>query len=150
MPTLHRSVQLKRYDVVKTNKLCQKWKKKKKNGKRNRIPHKVTATMQSDRIGRDLVKSMNWKQISSKTQLLSTSVTWSKSHPLSFQTKMCIRKIMPTGHVNNFIKVDDNCTRVTWLKLVVSNVIIGAMSCRLTKYWTKVNWVDDKQQKQEE
>ena len=64
-----------------------------------RKPHKVTATMQSDRLKCDLVEIMNRKQIKSKTQLVSIPVTWSKSHPLSFQTKMGIRKIMPTGHV---------------------------------------------------
>ena len=67
-------------------------------------PHKATATMQSDRIGCDSVKSMNWKQIKSKTQLGSIPVTWSKSHPQSFQTKMCIKKILPTGHVQELHK----------------------------------------------
>ena len=61
-------------------------------------PPKVAPTMQSDRIGRDLVEIVNWKQINSKTQLVSIPVTWSKSYPLSFQTKICIRKIMPTEH----------------------------------------------------
>ena len=48
--------------------------------------------MQSDRIGRDLVKSMNWKQIKSKTQLVPTSVTWSQITPTEFPNQKVYQK----------------------------------------------------------
>lgn len=58
-------------------------------GKQNGINDANNATnqVQSNRIKRDLIKSINWKQIMQRTQLASVSITSNKSYVLSIQIK---------------------------------------------------------------
>ena len=94
--------------------------------------------VQLDRMERDLLKDINWKQIIYKDhnwpQFLWHGTSY--THWISIP-KIRIREKITTWHVSRFIKVDDRKTRMKWHEILLSDIM--TLSKRLKSGWVWLN-----------
>ena len=94
--------------------------------------------MQLDRMERDLLKDINWKQIIYKDhswpQFLWHGTSY--THWISIP-KIRIREKITTWNASRFIKVDDKKTRMKWHEILLSDIM--TLSKRLKSGWVWLN-----------
>lgn len=94
--------------------------------------------VQLDRMERDLLKDINWKQIIYKDhnwpQFLWHGTSY--THWISIP-KIRIREKITTWNASRFIKVDDKKTRMKWHEILLSDIM--TLSKRLKSGWVWLN-----------
>ena len=94
--------------------------------------------VQLDRMERDLLKDINWKQIIYKDHNWP-QILWhgtSYTHWISIP-KIRIREKITTWNASRFIKVDDKKTRMKWHEILLSDIM--TLSKRLKSGWVWLN-----------